>query len=1061
MSQNEHSLAQAMFEHAATQPQASSPVKQKPQWRSLADMAATPDSDYAASRHREFPEGASELDVDGVSRRTFMKLMGAATALAGTATLTGCIRKPADTILPADRRPEYLIPGRPNFFATVSSVSGGVVGLLVESQDGRPTKIEGNPNHPASLGATDTRTQAAVLDLYDPARSVAILDKDTARDVASRDDALKAVAGKLAATQGQGFAVLTEYKPSPTYYGLLEKLATQYPQAKFYLDDAAYPRNQAEGYALVGAKGLRPAYAFDKAKVIFAADADFLGHDTDGSVVYTRQFADGRRLKTSADGMNRLYAVEPTFSVTGATADHRLRITGAQVFDFLAALATELGKLGVALPAGTESLLPALQKRSGEAFGKFLPALAKDLASSKGASLVVVGARQPAAAHALGLAINGALGNIGTTVTFQADPGYALPNGTTFGSLAQLAQDISGGKVSTLAMIGGNPAYTAPADLNFAQLIKSVATSIHLSYYKSDVCEATWHLPRSHFLESWGDLLAYDGTPAIQQPLIAPIFDTTLSEIELLTRLLSGSESAYEAVRGYWKKTSGLNGEFERDWRRWLHDGVVTVAKAAPATFTFDAAQAGGVFNSMPTATAPSAQALELNLYYDTKIFDGRFVNNAWLQELPDPMTKLTWDNAALVSPATARELGINFPSGSEHMWFDLVTVTAGGKSIEIACMPAPGIADNTVVIPLGWGQEFAAPLNTNKTENAHKNADPIQPRDAIIAGSNAFTLLTSGGFFTAGASLAKTGKTYKLASTQDHTYLSPELVRDRPIVRVASLSEYKEHPDFAKEPEKHLSLFSLWKERDPAEMPEKPQHQWGMTIDLNACTACGACSIACQAENNIPVVGKEQIARGREMHWIRLDRYYVGDENNPEAVVQPMACVHCENAPCEQVCPVAATVHSPEGTNDIAYNRCIGTRYCANNCPYKVRRFNFFNYNLEATAIEKMQKNPDVTVRFRGVVEKCSYCIQRVQEARHAAKLNGGDGKVKDGTIQTACQQACPAEAIAFGDISDPNSVVSKNKALERDYAVLAELNNKPRTTYLARVRNTNPELS
>ena len=1004
--------------------------KGRAQWRSLEARADSPAVREIAAN--EFLPGAFDVDLarDGdVSRRKFLGLMGASMALAGT-TLSGCMRKPIEHILPYTKRPEDLIPGSPQYYATSAWIGGSVHGLLVESHEGRPTKIEGNPQHPASAGGTNAWAQASVLGLYDPDRSK--LPASAGKD--STWEALRAaLADRFTAARtenGSGVAFLVEPIPSPTRWRMLGALLRAYPQAALYGWQPTAPGNAEAGRALVGAAGSAAAVSLEKADVVLAVDSDFLGVGQD-AVRLARAYSSRRRVTEPGDTMNRLYAVEGNFTVTGAMADHRLRAKGSRVGEVLIAVARALAASGVTLSVG------GLAPRGTDAkVEKWAAAVAKDLAGARGRSVVLVGERQPAWVHALGHAVNEAVGAHGAVASW-----YRQDGAPEVRSIDELAQAINGALVKTLVVLGGNPVYDAPADLKFGELLPKVAFSVHVGPYRDETAlKATWHVPESHYLEAWGDLVTVDRVPSIQQPLIAPLYDT-VSDIELLAFIGEpGPElqrRGYDLVRDTWKAAAPALTSFDKEWSRWLHDGVVVTPTALPASPPFSWAGLTSAINERPA----SPDGMEVAFVVDPSVYDGRYANLGWLQELPDPISKLTWDNAAVMGPALAKKLGVEFDTESGgNQERPMVQVGLDGRSITLGVFVVPGIAEDTVVLPLGYGRKGLG-------------------RVAEGAGVDTYALRGSAALFDAtGATVQKVAGGYRLASTQDHGSME-----GRPIVREATLQEFREEPKFVEKYEviEAAEIKSLWDSPwETAYRGQQPLHKWGMVVDLNVCIGCSACTVACQAENNIAVVGKEQILKGRELHWIRLDRYFIGDnEDEPEAVVQPLMCQQCENAPCESVCPVAATTHSPEGLNDMAYNRCIGTRYCANNCPFKVRRFNFHNFNLHIDDVEKMQKNPDVTVRFRGVMEKCTFCVQRIQEAKIAAKRDG-NGIVPDGTIVPACAQTCPTNAIVFGDLKDPESAVSKAKGQERNYAVLAELNLYTRNTYLAKLRNPNPEL-
>ncbi|MFT5433088.1 MAG: Fe-S-cluster-containing dehydrogenase component/anaerobic selenocysteine-containing dehydrogenase [Myxococcota bacterium] len=998
---------------------------EKRYWRSQQDYDSGEVS--APELRREFiVEKADELHLNDVDRRGFLGLMGASTALAGVA-VSGCIRKPIELIVPYAKRPEDLIPGKPRHFRTAFNVGDAVLGLHVESQDGRPTKVEGNPDHPLSQGRASGWAQASVLNLYDPNRTTLPAHKG---EESSWVDAWKAFDTTMAgfAGQGGGLAILVDGKPSPTRYRLLADIKRTLPKATTYRHDVAFNQAAVGGMNFIGAANHTISYDLSKANVIVALDSDALGFEGDATH-NAGGFAAGRRLPTPTSPMNRLYTIEPGFSVTGMSSDNRLRMPASHIGEFLRGLAGKL--LGQGADAGISGQVSGREKTEpgglawSEKFRKFVDAIAADLTANKGKSAIVVGERQPAWVHGLAAFVNDQLGNTGTTVNYAKQPA------TAFGSLAQLTTAITAGQVNTLVIVGSNPVYDAPSDLQFADALAKVANSVHVGMHLDETGKAcTWHLPMSQYLESWGDLVASDGTVSVQQPLIAPLYGT-VSGIQVLARMTAPgtlAESGAPLVRATLVPDSGVKGD--NQWRRALHEGVAKKGVSVKPAFNWTALATAMASASGPTKPGPGA--LEINFYRDSKVCDGRFANNSWLQELPDPLSKLTWDNAALISQATANELGLS--DG------DMVSVSANGNSVKIAAMVGFGLADYTVVLPLGYG----------------RTVGPV----AEGTGFNVYPLRSQSNHWTTTGTVTAEGDTYELVTTQDHgTMVEPITKRKRPVVREATLSTYAKDPLFIEHDELMAkeNLKGLWTPPNNRE-----GQQWGMTIDLTSCTGCNACTVACQAENNIPVVGKARVAQGREMHWIRLDRYFTGDLDSPEAVVQPVPCMQCEMAPCESVCPVGATVHSPEGLNDMAYNRCIGTRYCANNCPFKVRRFNFFNFskeNEEAAPTHGMQKNPDVTVRFRGVMEKCTYCVQRINEAKIEAKRDG-NGVVPDGGITPACVQTCPTSAIAFGDLNDKNSQVSRLKMQPRNYELLRELNLHARTSYLARIKNPNPGL-
>jgi molybdopterin-containing oxidoreductase family iron-sulfur binding subunit len=999
----------------------------KQYWRSLEELAEDPH--FQELLQREFPRQAPSEWDEAVDRRDFLKLMAASLAFAG---LSGCGLPPRENVVPYVKQPEGMTLGKPLFFATVMPFGADAVGLLVESHEGRPTKIEGNPDHPASLGGTNAFAQASILDLYDPDRAQITTNIGDMRSWSQFVDSAQADAAAIKSTDGANFRILSGTVTSPLVIDEIQALLKLYPKAKWHQWEPAVSDGGREGAKLAFGRYLNTVYRVEKADVILALDADFLASGP-GNVRYMKEFYRRRKLTGTESQMNRLYVVEPTPTVTGATADHRLPLRASDVELFARALAAKLGLGGGATLPGSE---------------KWLDAVAADLQKHHGSSLVVAGEQQSSEVHALAHAINAALGNSGVTV-YQTEPVDVPVNHLQ--SLTELCADMYAGTVDTLVILGANPIYTAPHDFDFASKIQKVRNAVHVSLHFDETSAYTqWHIPESHYLESWGAARAFDGTLSVIQPLIAPLY-ATHSAREVLAAFGDKPEvSDYDVLREK-LKAGNPGADFDKFWRKTLHDGVVANSAFAPVA---GAAKLSVV--SLPPAKAP-ATGLEFIFRPDPSIYDGRFANNGWLQELPKPVTKLVWDNAAMVSSKTAEDLRLMYSTasrGGEHgqIVSNVIDISLSNSKVSAAVWTVPGQANGVVVLPLGYGRERAGYAGTNKGFNAY-----------AVRSSNAL-------FAATGGSIKKTGENYPLACTQYHFNME-----GRQILAAGTLEEYRKNPNFAHEhdeqPDKSVSLYK------PQEFPypsDKPA--WGMAIDLNSCNGCNACVIACQSENNIPVVGKDQVMRGREMHWIRIDRYYSnspsetdgnhhGDPSeysssldNPETYFQPVPCQQCENAPCEQVCPVGATVHSSEGLNDMVYNRCIGTRYCSNNCPYKVRRFNFLRFQDWETPQLKLLRNPEVTVRSRGVMEKCTYCVQRISNVRIEAEKQGR--AIQDGEIVTACESACPAEAIVFGDQNDKNSRVYKLKAQQRNYTILGELNARPRTTYLAAVRNPNPEL-
>ncbi len=1187
----------------------------KTYWRSLEQLADTPE--FRAFAAKEFPgfanvyEGLGEADLAGgdagPDRRRFLALSAAALGMAG---LTGC-RRPDIQILPFSAVPDdqvgHVVPGKPTFYATSVPRPGGSFPVLVESHEGRPTKVEGNPKHPASGGASDVHAQASVLDLYSPDRVLGekvrgVAFKGQPRKWEEFDAVARKLADQVAKDEGKGLYFLAEQVASPAVRLVREHVAAKLPQAKWHAYEAVDTSNAPEGAKLAFGTPLVAKYKFGKADRVLALDCDFLGLDPD-QVEYSREFCGRRRVDTPKEKMNRLYVAESAYSVTGTMADHRLRLPAGQVGDLLLAIGREVvaaggGKLKGSPPAGLFANAPALPAERA----KWAAAVARDLVAHAGKAVVAVGYRQPAWAHAAGHALNQLLGAVeGGAVELREAPPEVLDPG-----IRPLVEDVRAGKVGTLVVLGGNPALNAPADLNFAGELAKVATKVRLGLYYDHTSEACdWHLPLAHYLEGWGDAEASDGTLLCVQPLIAPLDGQRpasadpasppprggRSALEVLTLLTKyalpdvsnekkkdtdGKEyftnpettsqavaqrKAYDLVRLSFAKRANVKldaPDFDAAFNRYKQLGFLPDSGREAKKPAADLAKVAEAVKAVRPAAAPTRDALEVSFHPDYRVVDGRYAMNPWLQELPDPVTKLVWDNAALISPKTAADFRLS--TG------DRVRLTVGGRTAEVAVFVQPGQADDSVAVVYGQYGEMRI---------GHVGEG---------GGFDVFPLRTAAAMHVAaGGKLEPTGRTYDLVTTQEHGVI-PE---GRDIVREVAAGDshaghghghsngkgeahgkgHEAHPPEANEasqghaaqtiglPHGHVTEEDLKRgfqgpyghgRAKPGESPQEKQerfpldlsrpagldapHQWGMVVDLSSCTGCSACVVACQSENNVPVVGKSEVKRNREMHWIRIDRYFTqhtrgASADEPQVVSQPVVCQHCEMAPCEGVCPVNAAVHSPEGLNLQVYNRCIGTRYCANNCPYKIRRFNWFDFNkrpLDQLRVPtplaeggasltrnllpetlKMQKNPDVTVRMRGVMEKCTYCVQRLERAKYGAKIAAAEvaqGRrvveladreptkapaagtayrkpkdplkagydldangavvVPDGFVNTACAQACPSGAIVFGNALDPDSRVSKLKKLDGDYLLLGEINTKPRTSYLPRVRNPNPEL-
>ena len=1069
----------------------------KQYWRSLDELAQG--EGFQEMIQREFPRQAAEW-TDPVTRRRFLTLMSASLALAG---LSGC-RPPGGKIVPNIKDPDGVIPGKSMFFATAMPLAGYGTGLLAESNQGRPTKIEGNVDHPASLGATDVFAQASVLGLYDPDREAGLTYVGKPKSWDDLVANLKAELTKL--PKGKGFYLLTETITSPSLvYQLENELLKDYPEVTWIQHEPAASDNGIAGLATAFGSALQPLYSVEKADVILSFDADLLGRGP-AHLRYTREFSKRRDLE-KLDSMTRLYVVESTLTNTGVKADHRLALRAMEIERMAYLVAFHLKIEGVAKPKGL----------SADAHF-WAGAVADDLSTKgKGTTLVIVGDEQPESVHVIVAAINDKLGNIGKTVSY-IDPVHARA-GERSKSLRSLVDDMNAGKVKALFILNANPVYSAGADLGFKAAFDKVPQRYRMGLFHDETSRLChWHIPDSHFLESWGDVRAFDGTATVIQPLIAPLYFGHNFQ-ELLGGLSSKpNRDASAIVKDFWKNwyespaQTALRSTvpFEKFFRRSLHDGLIEGTRALTKVVKLQVEAVTAAikkFESSSEWKEGSKDNLEITFRPDESVFDGRFANNGWLLEMPKSTTKITWDNAAIMSYKTALDLGVSLNTekrpeledgvyrspassygytGGEHgrAYVDTIKLSIQGRDLVLPVWVVPGHPDNTINVQLGYGRERAGKVGT---------------RDV---GADVYKLRTSSEPWNAlGLKAVTTGKQHVLACTQSHHYME-----GRHLVRSGTVAGTKENPKWVEamgsggeehdehaghdhKPGEHKHEEHKHEEHGktplsllPEVVSEKyayKQHKWGMIINLTTCTGCTACVVACQAENNIPVVGKMEVTRGREMHWIRIDRYFEGNPlkaNSLKAHYQPIPCQQCENAPCEQVCPVAATVHSYDGLNDMVYNRCVGTRYCSNNCPYKVRRFNFLQYTDYASVSMKMVNNPDVTVRSRGVMEKCTYCVQRIRAAEIEAEKRGKlkaerenraldrskDCQIQDGEIVTACQAACPAGAIVFGDLVDPNSKIAKlqKKVANMNYSILEELNTRPRTTYLAEVRNPNPKL-
>ena len=1103
-------------------------------WRSPATLSQDASADEEASssgeEDTEFGPGMSE-PPGGASRRQFLQLMGAAMAMAG---LTGC-RRPEEKILPYSRKPEEVIPGIPQEYATGMPFRDVLRPVLVESHEGRPSKVEGNGDHPVGQTGTSGFEQASVLNLYDPDRSRTVRREGSE---ASWSDFVSFCRQLGEQSAQKNVAVLVEENPSPTVQAMRQRMADRFGSLQWVTYSATGDNPARLGMQQAFGRPLRPRYDLDEAEVILSLDSDFLDGRHRDFLHNTQAFAEGRRLEGPEGDMSRLYAVESQFSSTGGSADHRLRMQARRIRAFAAALGAELG-VGTA-PDADWSQKEQIYARE----------IARDLQEAGERAVVLAGESQPPELHALAMAINQELGGIGTTVTlYDTDADAQSSQSEAF---AGLVDDMKADEIDALFMVGVNPVYDAPASLGFEEALSNVQDTVHCGLLRDETARASrWHVPRTHYLESWGDGHAYDGTLSVIQPLISPLYDDAHSEIEVLNLIATGVDATgYDLVREQWRNR--LSGGFEEQWRQVLHDGYLEDSQ-------FDRASVGSA--RVPDVSAPSGDDLEVVFRQDPKLLDGRFSNNAWMQELPDPVTKIVWDNVAVMSQATAEELGLEVTYSEDNFYADRVELSVNDSTVELPIWIQPGHPDGSITVNLGYGRTIATTREGYETpfwdvsdEQNVYNPEPIaggldddgSPVDVV--GVNVAPLRPEQGTVVGGASVSKVDSGYMIVTTQEEGSM-----KGRPIVRWATLDEFKEDPYFvdknqtpvpelghggdghapeegsvqepqeyglaagtgtaahtindvpkearsggngpssggdegghggqeqgdghggdghgetegAKNVEGYQEYPMIWEDDHPKDQPaskDNPyyQNQWGMSIDLNTCTGCNACVVACTSENNVQVVGKEEVSNGRHMYWIRTDRYYVseeeGDPEDPEMMMQPVMCQHCENAPCESVCPVAATVHSPDGTNQMIYNRCVGTRYCANNCPYKVRRFNFFSWTKNLPTEVQMAQNPNVTVRSRGVMEKCSWCVQRIRESQQQADNENRD--LYPNEIETACQQACPTNAITFGDLNNPESDVVREKENPRRYELLSYLNTKPRLSYLGRVRNTNPRI-
>jgi molybdopterin-containing oxidoreductase family iron-sulfur binding subunit len=990
-------------------------------WRTVDAALARPEQRAALAR--EFPELA-DLPPNAVGRRDFVRLLGASLALAG---LNGCVRRPRDPILAYVGHPAVSEPTVTRHYATSMTLDGYATGLLVESHTGRPTKIEGNPDHPASLGAAGVFEQASLLGLYDPHRARTVRASGRRSSWAALQSALaEELVRRTAGSRGAGLHLLLEPTASPLLLGLLARVRERYPDCRVHWDAPLAGDGMRQGTAMAFGRALQPVYDFAAAEVVLALDADFLGSVPFG-LRYAHDFATRRRIASAADGMSRLYVIETAPSITGGIADHRLRARPSEIPGLLSAVASHIAAAAPGTVLGNargDGQTAEAGDREGGHEDAWLQAVAEDLGAYRGRCAVVAGERQPPAVHALAHLLNLSLGAVGHTVRYIEPP---LPAREPDTGLTRLADAMQARDVGWLVVLEGNPIYTAPVDLELAARMAQVPNTVYLGLYRNETARASrWFVPARHYLESWGDGRAWDGTASLVQPLVEPLFDGH-GAVELLAALAGDARAPLALLRADWESRLGGRRAGGPQWGEVLQRGVVPESGAPAIAPRAVAGAFEKLRGDLGDIAQPEGSALEIALVPDRSVHDGRFANNPWLEELPDPITKLTWGNAALLSPREAARRGVE--SGQ------MLEIATGPRRLTIPALVVPGHADGAVTIAVGYGRRAAG------------RGEGIEEVAAGV-GADAYSLRTAAdGFALPGASVRPLADRTDLAVTQQHWDME-----GRPIALHATLEQFRRQPVVAPgERGRPLALYQ------PARDPGQPQ--WAMVIDLSACTGCSACVVACQAENNVPVVGRRGVQQSREMHWLRIDRYYAGTPDDPVMLSQPMLCQHCERAPCEYVCPVAATVHSPDGLNEMVYNRCVGTRFCSNNCPYKVRRFNWFDYNAEVSETERLAKNPDVTVRARGVMEKCTFCVQRIREAEIASQVDGR--RLGTGEVRTACQQACPTQAIVFGSLTDADDPVAALRDQPRAYSVLHELGTEPRVRYLARITNPNPKLA
>jgi Fe-S-cluster-containing dehydrogenase component len=1027
-------------------------IMERQYWKSLDEMSAKSalSEEYSAHINTEFTTTAGDMieNTSGLNRRSFIGILSASMALAATSC-----RRPDHKIVPVVKASEYLTPGLSTYYSTVFSHGNVAVGLVAKTRDGRPVKLEGNEKHPASMGASSAWMQGSLLSLYDPDRMknpfvnkggfTPSTVKKTAPGFVSPDTAIKTMAEGIAqaAAAGKNTCILIAEHASPSFDALLKEIETILPNTKVVVMPALHGGSTAEANKAVLGMDTEFVTDYSKADVVLSVDADFLGSDKN-AVYNIRTFAQNRKPSFAKPTMSKLIVAESMMSLTGMNADQRVRVAPDQLTAFISAVAKGVGA-GV---SGDDSVLSAEAKAEAAK-------IATELKAASGKAVVSVGDHLPAGAHALGIAINAAIGAFGAGKAI--DTAHQIPmSSSKNAAITAFREELKAGKVGAIIFAGVNPTYSADAETQ--ELLKKIEHRYAFSLYQEETTEmCTAYVPAAHYLESWGDAMAFDGSISIQQPLVAPLNQNSFSLPDLLMKLAKASKadafaslgekfSYVEFLRTRWTDSyNTVSGEkpttFDAYWAQVLRDGIAKASAASSPQANVNSGAASALVASAKVAKANAPADLVCLVTPSYAHYDGSVSNTSWFMELSDPVTKTTWDNLALMSPKTAEKLfGAERAKelNSEHHPTELIRIKSANGIVELPAWVQYGMADGVIATTTGYGRTKVGQVAEN-------------------VGANAYALMgaeQSTGYVAVAVEL--TGKKYKIAVTQRYSDLKGrKLALDTTFDKVQAKSEHlierEEVPGKSTESPKELpkSIMKSFQYNG---------HRWGMTIDMSACVGCGACITACQAENNIPVVGKEHTANARDMHWIRIDRYYGGvdAENNPDVTLQPMLCQHCESAPCENVCPVAATTHSPEGLNEMTYNRCVGTKYCANNCPYKVRRFNFLNWHKKDRTPNEFVHNPDVTVRMRGVMEKCSFCTQRITENRQKTK-DAGELYIKDGSFMTACQQACPANAIIFGNTNDANSVVAKSRTSERGFVVLEELNIRPQITYLAKVRN------